>query len=292
MKKLIPVLAILLIPCVLHAQQTIGGLASPESVVAYKGGYFVSDIGAKLDATAKDGDGAISYINDKGKLEIFKYFDDTLHAPKGLDIIGNVLYVADIDHLKGYDISSRKKVFDLNLEGGKAILLNDLTKVSDSLLVVTDSFKDHALLVNVLTGSYTELKGSMAVPNGVVYNAHTDELYVCSMGPNLDGTGKIFSKKLHDDNAVFTPLENTPTGVLDGIVLLDDHRLLVSDWIVIKEPVKGNLYVYDLDKKQYTTIAVERAPADIAIDAKRHALLIPQLLDNHLKIIPLKEYGL
>jgi len=292
MKKLIPVLAILLIPCVLHAQQTIGGLASPESAVAYKGGYFVSDIGAKLDATAKDGDGAISYINDKGKLEIFKYFDDTLHAPKGLDIIGNVLYVADIDHLKGYDISSRKKVFDLNLEGGKAILLNDLTKVNDSMLVVTDSFKDHALLVNVQTGAYTALQGSMAVPNGVAYNTKTDELYVCSMGPNLDGTGKIFSKKLHDPNAVFTPLENTPTGVLDGIVLLDDHRLLVSDWIVIKEPVKGNLYVYDLDKKQYTKIEVERGPADIAIDAKQQALLIPQLLDNQLKIVPLKEYGL
>ncbi|SEW13944.1 hypothetical protein [Chitinophaga arvensicola] len=292
MKMLFPVLAILFAPCVLHAQKTISGLASPESAVAYKDGYFVSNIGVNLDAMAKDGDGSISYINSKGKLETLKYFDDVLHAPKGLDIIGNVIYVADIDHVKGYNIASRKKVFDLNLEGGKAALLNDVTGINDSLLVVTDSFKDHALLVNVQTGTYTELKGNMVVPNGVVYNAKTDEIFVCSMGANLDGTGKIFSKKLHDQNAAFTPLENTPTGVLDGIVLIDDHRLLVSDWIVIKEPTKGNLYVYDLDKKQYKKIEVERAPADIAIDVKQRTLLIPQLLDNRLKIVPLKEYGL
>ena len=291
MKKYIPILSLLFTPFITHAQQTITGLALPESVVAYKGGYFVSDIGAKLDPTAKDGDGAISYINSTGKLEALRYFDDTLHAPKGLDIIGNVLYVADIDHLKGYNLTTRKKVFDLNLEG-KAALLNDLSRVDDSSLVITDSFKDHALLVNIHTGAWLVLKGEMKVPNGVVYNAHNDEVYVCSMGTNFDGTGKLFAKKLHNDNAAFEPLEGSPAGILDGIVLLDDHRILVSDWIKIKDPEKGNLFVYDLEKKQYTTITMERAPADIALDTKKHSLLVPQLLDNRLAIIPLKKLGL
>lgn len=291
MKRYIPILSLLFTPFITHAQQTITGLALPESVVAYKGGYFVSDIGAKLDATAKDGDGAISYINSAGKLEALKYFDDTLNAPKGLDIIGDVLYVADIDHLRGYNIATRKKVFDLNLEG-KALLLNDLTRVDDSSLVITDSFKDHALLVNIHTASWYVLKGEMIVPNGIVYNAHNDEVYVCSMGTNLDGTGKLFSRKLHDDNAAFEPLEGSPVGVLDGIVLLDDHRLLVSDWIKIKDPDAGELFVYDLNKKKYTTIATERSPADIALDVKKQTLLIPQLLDNRLAIISLKKLGL
>ncbi|MBS0025998.1 hypothetical protein ACTJJ0_10605 [Chitinophaga sp. 22321] len=290
MKKYIPILSLLFTPFVTQAQQTITGLALPESAVAYKGGYFVSDIGVQLDAVAKDGDGAISYING-GKLEALRYFDDTLNAPKGLDIIGNILYVADIDHLKGYNITTRKKVFDLNLEG-KAVLLNDLSRVDDSSLVVTDSFKDHALMVNVHTGKWSVLKGEMKVPNGIVYNAHNDEVYVCSMGPDLDGTGKLFAKKLHDDNAAFEPLEGSPAGVLDGIVLLDDHRLLVSDWIKIKDPATGNLFVYDLDKKQYKTITTERAPADIALDTRKHSLLVPQLLDNRLAIIPLKKLGL
>lgn len=291
MKKYIPILSLLVLPFITQAQQTITGLALPESVVAYKGGYFVSDIGTKLDPTAKDGDGAISYVNSAGKLQELKYFNDSLNAPKGLEIIGDVIYVADIDHLKGYNISTRQKVFDLNLEG-KAVLLNDLSKVDDSLLVITDSFKSHALLINVNTASWIILKGDMMVPNGILYNAQRDEVYVCSMGADLDGTGKLFSKKLHDDNAAFEPMEGSPIGLFDGIVQLDDHRLLVSDWITIKDPVKGNLYVYDLDKKQYTKIETKRSPADIALDVKKHDLLIPQLLDNRLEIVSLKKLGL
>jgi DNA-binding beta-propeller fold protein YncE len=291
MKRYLPILSLLFIPFISYAQQTITGLVTPESVVAYKGGYFVSDMGPKLDATAKDGDGAICFINGKGKVESLKYFDDTLNAPKGLDIIGDVIYVADIDHLKGYNITTRKKVFDLNMEG-KAILLNDLSRVDDSLLVITDSFKSHVLLVNVHTASWHILKGEIVVPNGILYNAHNDEVYVCSMGANLDGNGKLYAKKLHDDNAAFELVEGTPTGLFDGIIQLDDHRLLLSDWITIKDPVKGNLYVYDIDKKQYTLLAAERAPADIALDVKQHTLLIPQMLDNRLAIIPLKKLGL
>ncbi|WP_221887749.1 hypothetical protein [Chitinophaga polysaccharea] len=125
-------------------------------------------------------------------------------------------------------------------------MLNDVCRVNDSLLLTTDSFKGHVLMVNIFTGTYTVLKGNMAVPNGVCYDAAADKVYVCAMGPNYDGTGKVYAKK----------------------------------------------HVYDLNKKQYTTINTQRAPADIALDAKQQVLLMPQMLDNQLKIIPLKEYGL
>jgi hypothetical protein len=291
MKKVFPFLLLLVFHLTVYAQQTITGLALPESVIAYNDGYFVSDIGFNLDPMAKDGDGAISYINKAGKLEAFKYFNDTLNAPKGLEIIGNVLYVADIDHLKGYDITTRKKVFDLNLEG-KAALLNDVSRVNDSLLVVTDSFKDNVLLVNAHTGTYSILNGNIPVPNGVLYDAHTDEVYVCSMGANMDSTGKLFRKKLHDGNAVFEPMEVSPVGLFDGIVQLDDDHLLVSDWITIKNPEKGNLYVYDIAAKSYRRIAIKRSPADIALDKKHRTLLIPELLDNRLEVLPLAKIGL
>ncbi|PSL49433.1 hypothetical protein CLV51_101765 [Chitinophaga niastensis] len=291
MKKYFPLLALLFFQFTVQAQQTITGLAMPESAVAYKDGYFVSEIGTKLEPLAKDGDGAISFINNAGKLVAFKYFDDTLNSPKGLEIIGNVIYVADIDRLKGYNIDTRKKVFDLNLEG-KVTLLNDLSSAGDSFLVVTDSFKDDVLLVNVFTATYTILKGSIPVPNGVLYDAHTDEVYVCSMGNNLDGTGTLFKKKLHDGNAAFELMEGAPVGLFDGIVQLDDNHLLISDWITIKDPTKGNLYVYDIAAKSYRRIEVKRSPADIALDRKNHQLLIPQLLDNRLEVLPLTKIGL
>lgn len=289
MKSYVTLLVLLLTPFFIHAQQTFNGLTLPESVVAYNGGYFISGIGAKL-APDKDGDGVISHIGRDGKLAL-KYFEDTLHAPSGLQLMNNVLYVADVDHLKGYDVVTRKKVFDLNLEG-KAGMLNDVCRVNDSLLLTTDSFKGQVLLVNIFAGTYIVLKGNVAGPNGVCYDAAADKVYVCAMGPDYNGTGKIYARKLHDNNAAFEQLEGSPVGLLDGMILLDDHRLLVSDWLTLNNPTTGKLHVYDLNKKQYTTINIQRGPADIALDASRQALLVPQMLDNQLKIIPLKEYGL
>lgn len=291
MKKWIPLLSCFsLMSFMVQAQQTVTGLATPESVIPYKDGYFVSGVGNKLDATTKDGDGAIAWVRG-GRVQSLKYFNDTLHAPKGLEILGNVLYVADIDHLKGYDLSSRKKVFDLNLEGN-AGLLNDVSRVNDSLLVVTDSFKGDVLLVNTHTATSTILPGNIVVPNGVLYDAHTDEIYVCAMGANMDGTGKLYSKKLGDATDSFKPLEGTPQGLFDGIVQLDDTHLLLSDWITVNHPQTGNLYVYDIANKKYRAVKVGHSPADIALDKKKHQLLIPVMLDNKLEIWPLKDLGM
>ena len=47
----------------------ISGFQNPESVVAYKDKMFVSNMGALLEPTAKDGDGYISMLSRKdGKL--------------------------------------------------------------------------------------------------------------------------------------------------------------------------------------------------------------------------------
>ncbi|WP_212001118.1 hypothetical protein [Chitinophaga sp. HK235] len=272
------------------AQETIHGLRNPESVIAYKDGFFVSNIGAGLNPDAKDGDGSIAWVKS-GKVQSLRYFEDTLNAPKGLEMIGETLYVADIDHLKGYDVRSRKKVFDLNLEG-KASLLNDVTAVNDSLLLVTDSFKGDVLLVNTHKVTSTLLPGNIAMVNGVLYNAATDEAYVCSMGPNFDGTGQLFHKKLSDAADTFKPVENSPVGVFDGIVQVDATHLLLSDWITVKEPQKGNLFLYDLTAKNFRKIPFKHAPADIALDKRHHTLLVPVLLDNDLDIWPLDKLPL
>lgn len=261
-------------------QRTVTGLVTPESVVAWKGGYFVSQIGPRLDPAAKDGDGSIAFIK-AGKVQSLRYFDDTLNAPKGLTITRGTLYVTDIDHLKGYDIKSRKKIFDLNLEG-KAGVLNDITPVHDSLLVVTDSFKGDVWLVNPHSSAVKPL-GNIPAANGVVYDESTDELYVCSMGPDMNGKGQLWHRRLDVAGDVFKPVKNSPTGLFDGIVQLDASHLLLSDWITVNAPKEGLLHVYDLNAGNAYQVLVRRSPADIALD-KQHRLLIPVMLDNKLEI--------
>lgn len=268
----------------LTGRRTVKGLLSPESVVAWKGGYFVSQMGYKPDPEAKDGNGAIAFVKGR-KIHSPRYFDDTLHAPKGLTIIGHILYVTDIDHLKGYDIRSRKKVFDLNLEG-KAGMLNDITPANDSLLVMTDSFKGDVWLVNPRTVTMKQL-GNIPAANGVLYNKLTDELYVCSMGPGMNGKGLLWHRKLHVGGDVFQPAENSPTGLFDGIVQLDSDHLCLSDWTaehMLKDaPKYATLHVYNLKSATDFPILVKHSPADIALN-RRNGLLIPVMLDNTLEI--------
>ncbi len=265
-------------------RRTIKGLQSPESVVAWKNGYFVSQMGYAPDPAAKDGNGAIAFVKGR-KIKYPRYFNDTLHAPKGLTIIGHTLYVTDIDHLKGYDIRNRKKVFDLNLED-RAGMLNDITPANDSLLVMTDSFKGDVWLVNPHSVTMKRL-GNIPAANGVLYNPLTDELYVCSMGPDMNGKGLLWHRKLNVNGDVFEPVKNSPTGLFDGIVQLDSSHLCLSDWtteIKIKQgPKYGTLHVYDLSTGDDFPVLVKQSPADIALD-KRKGLLIPVMLNNTLEI--------
>lgn len=290
MSKTIPLLlAGVLAATVSFAQQTITGLQTPESVVAWKDGYFVSQIGPTPDPFVKDGNGSIAWVKS-GKVQSARYFNDTLNAPKGLEIIGHTLYVADIDHLKGYDIDSRKKVFDLVPEGQNR-QLNDLTVVHDSLLVVSDCVTGDILLVNPRTAA-VKLLGNIVVANGVTYDEATDQLYVCSMGPEMNGTGHLYHRRVDVAEDVFQPVKNSPAGLFDGIVQLDASHLVLSDWITVKEPKEGLLQVYDLKTGTSHSIKVIHSPADIALDKRNHALLIPVMLDAKLEIWPLKKLPL
>ncbi|WP_343744570.1 hypothetical protein [Chitinophaga sp.] len=287
MKIMTPLLlAGMLASTTIHAQQTITGLATPESAVAWKDGYFVSQIGPRPDAFVKDGDGSIAWVK-AGKVQSARYFNDTLNAPKGLEIIGHTLYVTDMDHLKGYDIDSRKKVFDLIPEG-KNRQLNDLTVVHDSLLVVSDCVTGDILLVNPRTAD-VKLLGNIVVANGVTYDEAADQLYVCSMGPEMNGTGQLFHRSVDRADDVFQPVKNSPVGLFDGIVQLDATHLLLSDWITVKGPKEGLLHVYDLKAGTSKSMKVIHSPADIALDKRHQALLIPVMLDGKMEVWPLKK---
>lgn len=290
MKRTISLLlATMLAATHIHAQQTVTSLATPESAVAWKDGYFVSQIGPKPDPFTKDGDGSIAWVQ-AGKVQSSRYFNDTLNAPKGLEIIGHTLYVTDMDHLKGYDIDTRKKVFDL-APGGKDRQLNDLTVVHDSLLVVSDCVTGDILLVNPRTAAVKQL-GNLVVANGVVYDEAADQLYVCTMGPGMNGEGHLYHRQIDVADDVFQPVKNSPTGLFDGIVQLDASHLLLSDWITVKEPKEGLLQVYDLKTATSHSIKAIHSPADIALDKRRHTLLIPVMLDGKLEIWPLKKLAL
>ena len=86
----------------------ITGLETPNSFIGDPSGkeYFISNINGEPEA--RDNNGFITKLNTEGKSISLKFIqggvaDIALHAPKGMALVGSILYVADLDQLKGFD---------------------------------------------------------------------------------------------------------------------------------------------------------------------------------------------
>lgn len=267
-----------------RAQQIRKGFSSPESVVSNGQRYFVSNIGPGSDKIGDDSDGFISEISSNGKIVDLHFLpvEGTLSSPHGIDISGNVLYVADIDNVFGFDIKTRKRVFSMKLISDIG-LLNDLAVVNDSLIVVSDIFKNKIYEINIRT-KQSIMIGEIGGPNGLIYDKASGVLYACSVGDNNNGQGHIYKKKLSENQVQWEELKGDVTGFFDGITLLDPNQLLVSDWISMKS-TRGRLVLYNLKQKKGKSFNFGASPADIFYDKRRDQLFVPQTNLNQITIL-------
>ena len=84
------------------------GLATPESIIHDDAAdvYLVSNVNGQ--PTALDGNGFISRLAPDGKVENLRWVEGgknqvTLNAPKGIGIMGDAIYVSDIDTVRIFD---------------------------------------------------------------------------------------------------------------------------------------------------------------------------------------------
>lgn len=267
-----------------YSQQTISGFEAPESVIRTGDRIFVSNIGGeKPNPMALDSNGFISELSSDGKVIHHKFQKTILNAPKGLAVVKDVIYVADINRVVGFNMHTGDQVFELGI---KATMLNDLCKVDDKHIAVSETVSGQIFLIDVEAKS-TRFLGTVDGANGLTYDEKKGLLYAAGMGVNMSG-GKIFSKELKSQDTVFTALPNSPTGIFDGLEMVDDSHLLVSDWISFTSK-KGRLIVYDLDKNSNTIYDVDAGPADIYYDKSSKTVYIPQMMKNSLLIENMKS---
>lgn len=123
------------------------GFMTPECVVWDKAAdvYLVSNIhGHSLH---KDDNGFISRVRPDGTVEALKWIDGTkeevtLHAPKGMAIMRDSLWVTDIDVVRQFDLKSGRPLGEIAVEG--ASFLNDVAfaghaEHEGANLIVTDT---------------------------------------------------------------------------------------------------------------------------------------------------------
>src|SRR5690606_35178107 len=95
---------------------------------------YVANIDGKSDQ--KDGKGFISKLTLDGKVDKLEWVTG-LNAPKGMGLVKNLLYVADLTAVSVIDITTGKVVATHEIEG--ANFLNDVTASEKGEVYISDS---------------------------------------------------------------------------------------------------------------------------------------------------------
>lgn len=245
--------------------QTDSIVAVPESVLPHgKKTLYVSLInGGPWDA---DGKGGIARIRSNGK----KY-DSTwitgLHAPKGMGIHGNRLYVADISDVVVVDIKRGAIEKRIGVSGAQG--LNDVTVGPNGVVYVSDSRTGRIWRIeNDQPALYLEnmngVNGIKAVGNDLVIAA-----------------GRSFLKADAQKNT--TRIAELPAGG-DGIEPVGNGDYLVTTW-------SGAIYYVQADGRVDTLLDTQqqkRNTADIGYDPKKRIVYVPTFFARSVDAYRLK----
>lgn len=265
---------------------TVDGFSEPESALHDPAAdvYLVSNVNGPV--AAKDGNGFISRVSPAGEILDLRWIDGatdgvTLHAPKGMGLLGDTLIVADIDYVRLFDRVSGEPIDDWAVDG--ATFLNDVAVSPGGTIYVSDTgvrfdgeepedsgtsgihaFSGDGSRRTVDTGDLTGINGLAASGR---------RLYGVSYG-----SGRIFVI----EDGTLSELPELPGLGLDGIVV-SQHGLLISDW--------DTETVYLLRENGSVSAVVRNvpSPADIGADRSRDRLLIPRLTTGQLLLAPLDQ---
>ena len=266
------------------------GLMAPESILydADQDVYFVSNVNGKpLD---KDGNGFISKVSPEGKILELKFIAGgqkgaSLDAPKGLAIVGDLLYVTDITWVRIFDRKTGAAKGKLFAQG--ATFLNDIAADSGGKLYVTDSGwkageKDFE---NTGSDAVFEIDPKVVMPKKILADSKLGNPNGVAVAKDgvwvVTASGELFSLKDGKKAQSF----RLPNGGLDGLVVLDDGTFLASSWGA------SAVYLGRPGGEFKAIIEGAKSPADIGYDSKRHRLLVPQMMEDTLRLYDLPTAG-
>lgn len=259
------------------------GFRGPESVRydPAQDVFFVSNMTGY--GSAHDGNGYVTRMSaaDPNVATVFAAGGRggvVLHAPKGMALQGDTLWVADIDALRGFDRRTGAPVGTIDLARLGAVLLNDVAAGPDGTLRVTDTGIQMSEVGVIHTGpdrifavgpgravTVAAAGPSLRQPNGIAWDAAGRRWIVVSFDAFV---GEIAAFGSGAGDTTRRVLHRARAGRLDGVEVLDDGAILFSSW------ADSSVHLLAGGRDVALVRAVPE-PADIGVDTRRRRLAIP-----------------
>jgi hypothetical protein len=246
-----------------EAWRTDPAFLIPESVIfdEVRNVLYVSNMNG--DPRIKDGNGFISKLGLDGKI-VELHWIDGLDSPKGMALVGDRLYVADITDVVEIDIDKGEISRRTTLDGIK--MFNDLTSDPEGNIYATDM--DANTIYTYRDGVLTEwLAGGLNAPNGLWVDG--GRLLVAEQ----EGMTLRSIDRMTKENTLLADGINKGDGIAATGV---PGQFLVSDW-------EGELFLIYPDYSKVSLLNTKAAGAncaDIWFVPSRNLVLVPTYAKN------------
>ena len=257
----------------------IGDLKTPQSFIVSPSGehYFIAN--ANGDPGKRDNNGFISKLDIDGKPIDLRFIHGgtrgtRLHSPNGMAIVGDTLYVADLDTVRGFDIHTGQSTITLSFSQFHVTELTDLIADGNGQLFVLDTEGNTIYRIDTTQDHLVSLyvhNDDLASPRGLAVHPKSGRLVVVSLdnGTVLD---------IDQDRSVNEIISNSFfSGRFRNLSGVDFDQY-------------GNMYLADLTAGKIWRVQPDQtmrviaefliSPSSVRIDRKKHLILVPYLYAN------------
>ena len=255
---------------------TVSGFTEPEAV-RYdpdQDVYFVSNWGTGAN-DAKDNNGFIARMTADGRIDSLRFVAGgtrgaTLHSPRGMTIVGDTLWVVDVDAVRGFNRRTGAPLATVDFSRFRLGFLNDVAAGTDGLYI-TDTGTDHIYRVAGGTATVALQDSAIGKPNGITWDSAGRRFIVVPW----EGDSTI---------KAWTPGGRTLERIARaGATNMDGVEILPGDRMIVAAQSDSSIHLVSGGSVR-ALIRTGGEPADIAVDTRRNRVAVPFVARNLVEI--------